>query len=158
MKDFGGNLEKDKDGKLTYDGKPLDKAKLADIILEEAGKKVYVDKDGKAHDITSKEYYEVIDGDDTFRVIDGKIYKKTAENKFEQLNEFEEGKFKDGDTIYQFIDGKLISYTSEVDAYEGNVSNKDDKADPDVTPTYDGDQVIVKDGETDNYALSLIHI
>lgn len=156
MKDFGGNLKKDEEGNLTYDGKPLDKAKLTDIILEEAGKKVYVDSEGKAHDITSKEYYEVTDGDDTFRVIDGKIYKKTAENKFESLNEFEDGKFKDGDTIYQFIDGKLISYTSEVDAYEGNVSNNDDEADPDVTPTYDGDQVIVKEGDTDNYAGTII--
>ncbi len=156
MKDFGGNLKKDAEGNLTYKGNKLEKAELTDIILEEAGKKVYIDKDGKAHDITSEEYYEVTDYGKTFRVIAGKIYKKTAENKFEQLNEFEDGKFKDGDTIYQFIDGKLVSYTSEEDAYEGNVSNKDDKADPDVTPTYDGDQVIVKEGETEYYGGTII--
>ena len=157
MKHFDGNLKKDNEGNLTYNGKPLEKAKLTDIILEEASKKVYIDKDGNAHDITSEEYYEVTDGDKTFRVIAGKIYKKTSEGKFEQLNEFEEGKFKDGNTIYQFIDGKLLSYTSEVDAYEGNVSNKDDEAAPDVTPTYDGDQVIVKDKDNNkNYGGTII--
>ena len=142
MKNFGGNL-KEKDGKLYLDNKEITPAELKDKILEEAGKKVYFDENGDKHDVTTEEYYEVTDGEgNTFKVQAGKLYKKDGET-YTEIGEFKNGKLKDGDITYVFNNGKLISYTDEKDLFEGNVSNKDGKADLDVTPTYDGDQVIV---------------
>ncbi|WP_099951099.1 hypothetical protein [Ezakiella peruensis] len=147
MKNFGGNL-KEKDGKLYLDDKEITPAKLRDKILEEAGKKVYVDEKGEKHEITTEEYYEVTDDEgNTFKVQDGKLYKKNSEGKDELVGEFKNGKFKDKNTTYVFNNGKLISYTDEKDLFEGNVSNKNGEADLDVTPTYDGGQVIIKTGD-----------
>lgn len=147
MENIGGNLTKDKDGNLIYNGEKLTKAELKDKILEEAGKKVYVDEKGETHEVTTEEYYEVTDEDGkvTFVVKDGKLYKKNAEGKDEWVEELKDGKLKKEGTTYIFNDGKLISYTDEKDVYEGNVSNKGDEADIDVTPTFEGDQIIVKD-------------
>ena len=143
MKNFGGNLTKDKDGNLLYKGKPFDKADLTDKILEESGKKVYVDEKGNTHEITTEEYYE---GGD-YKVEKGVLYKKNGET-YEEIGEFKDGKLKKGDTTYVFSNGKLISYTDEKALFEGNVSNKKDgEADLDVTPTYKGDQVIITTGD-----------
>ena len=150
MENIGGNLEK-KDGKLYLDGKELEPAELRDKILEEAGKKVYVDSEGKTHEVETEKYYEITDdkGNVTFIVKDGKLYKKDAEGTDELVGEFKDGKLTKDGTTYIFNDGKLISYTDEKDVYEGNVSNKKEKdelkADIDVTPTFEGDQIIVKD-------------
>ena len=159
MKNIGGNLTKDEDGNLIYNGEKLTKAELKDKILEEAGKKVYVDSEGKTHEIETEKYYEITDdkGNVTFVVKDGKLYKKDADGKDELVGEFKDGKLKKDGTTYLFNDGKLISYTDEKDVYEGNVSNKKEKgdsnkkekdewkADINVTPTFEGDQIIVKD-------------
>lgn len=151
MENIGGNLTKDKDGNLIYNGEKLTKAELKDKILEEAGKKVYVDEKGETHEVTTEEYYEVTDEDGkvTFVVKDGKLYKKNAEGTDELVGEFKDGKLTKDGTTYIFNDGKLISYTDEKDVYEGNVSNKKEKdewkADINVTPTFEGDQIIVKD-------------
>ena len=157
MKNIGGNLIK-KDGKLYLGEKEITKAELRDKILEEAGKKVYVDKKGETHDVITEEYYEVKDseGKVTFVVKDDKLYKKKADGTDELVGEFKDGKLKKDDTTYIFSDGKLISYTDEKDVYEGNVSNKGDEADIDVTPTFEGDQIIVKDGDKDSYGGTVI--
>lgn len=156
MKTLGGNLT-EKDGKLYLGDKEITKAELQDKILEEAGKKVYVDSKGNTHEVTTEEYYEGTDNQgNTFKVEKGVLYKKDGEN-FTKIGEFKDGKLKKDGTTYIFNNGKLISYTDERDLFEGNVSNKKDKkgqweADLDVTPTYDGDQVIVNtttdDGKT----------
>ena len=146
MKNIGGNLTKDENGNLIYKGEKLTKAELKDKILEEAGKKVYVDSEGTAHEVQTEKYYEITeDGKVTFVVKDGKLYKKNAEGTDEWVEELKDGKLKKDGTTYIFKDGKLIYYTDEKDVYEGNVSNKGDKADIDVTPTFEGDQIIVKD-------------
>ena len=157
---FGGNLieedrqlyRKDEDGNKT--GEALTPADLKGFILEEAGKKIYVDSEGKTHEITTKEYYELKDSDGnvTFVVQDGKLHKKKTDGTDEWVEEFKDGKLKKDGTTYVFNSGKLISYTDEKDLFEGNVSNKKDendqwKADLDVTPTYEGDQVIIKTGD-----------
>ena len=147
MKNIGGNLTKDKDGNLIYNGEKLTKAELKDKILEEAGKKVYVDSEGKTHEVETEKYYQITDdkGNVTFVVKDGKLYKKNADGTDEWVAEFKDGKLKKDGTTYIFNDGKLISYEEEKDVYEGNVSNKGDEADINVTPTFEGDQIIVKD-------------
>ena len=151
MKTLGGNLT-EKDGKLYLDGKEITPAKLQDKILEEAGKKVYVDEKGNTHEITTEEYYE---GGD-YKVEKGVLYKKNGET-YEEIGEFKDGKLKKDDTTYVFSNGKLISYTDEKDLFEGNVSNKKDgEADLDVTPTFEGDQVIVKDGDKQAYGGTII--
>lgn len=152
MKNLGGNLTKDKDGNLLYNGKPFDKADLTDKILE-AGKKIYVDENGGTHAVTTEEYYEVTDEEgNTFKVEKGVLSKKKDDGTYEEIGSFTNGKLKDKNTTYVFSNGKLISYTDEKDLFEGNVSNKKDekdqwKADLDVTPTYEGDQVIIKTGD-----------
>ena len=161
MESIGGNLKKDENGNLIYNGEKLTKAELKDKILENAGKKVYVDEKGETHEVETEKYYEITeDGKVTFVVKDGKLYKKDADGKDELVGEFKDGKLKKDGTTYIFNDGKLISYTDEKDVYEGNVSNKKEKdewkADIDVTPTFEGDQIVVKDGDKDAYGGTVI--
>lgn len=142
---FKGNLTKLPDGKLMYNDKELTKANLKDIVLENAGKKVYVDDKGKAHDIITS---EVLDGEN-YQVKNGKLYeKKNGSEDYTEIGSFNEGKLvKDGKT-YLLKGDKLITYTSEHDVYDGYVTNKDGEADTEVTPTYEGNQVTIeKDGE-----------
>ena len=145
---FGKNLVKegeklyltDKEGKKTE--KELTAANLKEVILENAGKKVYVDEKGNAHDIITSEVLEK----DGYKVENGKLYKKDDQDKrkFDEIGTFVNGKIeKDGKT-YVLEGNNLISYTKEYDVYEGNVVNKDGKADPDVTPTYEGNQVTIE--------------
>ena len=161
MENIGGNLKKDENGNLIYNGEKLTKAELKDKILEEAGKKVYVDSEGKTHDVITEEFYEVTDDKgNTFKVQAGKLYKKNADGTDEWVEELKDGKLTKDGTTYIFNDGKLISYTDEKDVYEGNVSNKKEKdewkADIDVTPTFEGDQIIVKDGDKEAYGGTVI--
>lgn len=169
MKDFGGNLVKDEEGNLYLkgedgkaSGKPLSGNDLKNYILDNGKEKYYVDESGEKHKLNTKEYYEV--KDDNGKIIyvleDGKLHKKNLNQEDEWVEELKNGKLvKDGIT-YIFEDGKLLSYKSEEDVYEGNVSNetKEGKkvAAPEVTPTYEGEQVIVKDGKTENYAGTII--
>lgn len=146
---FDGNLTKTEDGKLMYNGQELTAANLKEVVLENAGKKVYVDKDGKAHNIISS---EVLEGGD-YKVEGGKLYKKNDQNQFDEIGDFDkDGKIKTKDKTYVLDGNKLITYTNEYDVYDGYVANKDGKADPDVTPTYEGKQVTIettKDGKTE---------
>lgn len=142
---FKGNLTKLPDGKLMYNGKALTKANLNDIVLENAGKKVYV-KGEKTYDVNTR---EVLDGEN-YQVKNGKLYeKKNGSEDYTEIGSFNEGKLvKDGKT-YLLKGDKLIIYTSEHDVYDGYVTNKDGEADTEVTPTYEGNQVTIeKNGET----------
>lgn len=163
---FGSNLIQDNgklyltDEKGNKTDKELTKTTITDAILENAEGKKYVDKDGDAHDIITSEV--LTDKDGNYKVEGGKLYKKNDkdQNKFDEIGTFVNGKIeKDGKT-YILKDGKLISYTKEYDVYDGNVANKKEKgsnnykADPDVTPTYEGKQVTIetkvsKDGKTE---------
>lgn len=146
---FGGNLTKTEDGKLMYNNQELTAANLKDVVLENAGKKVYVDKDGKVHNIITS---EVLEGGD-YKVEGGKLYKKNVSNEYEVIGTFDkDGKIEKDGTAYVLDGNKLITYTNEYDVYDGYVANKDGKADPDVTPTYKGKQVTIettKDGKTE---------
>ena len=150
---FGGNLTKTEDGKLMYNGQELTAANLKEVVLENAGKKVYVDKEGKAHNIITSEVLE--DNGGTYKVENGKLYKKNDQDKskFDEIGTFVNGKIEKDGTTYVLDGNKLITYTKEYDVYDGYVANKDGKADPDVTPTYEGKQVtietqVTKDGTT----------
>lgn len=161
---FGGNLVKkgdklyltDKNGNKTE--QELTAANLKDVILENAGKKVYVDNEKNAHEIITSEV--LADKNGSYKVENGKLYKKNDEdqNKFDEIGTFDkDGKIEKDGKIYVLKDNKLTSYTKEHDVYDGNVVNKKDKdgnykADPNVTPTYKGKQVTIvteveKDGE-----------
>lgn len=169
MKDFGGNLVKGEDGNLYLkgkdgkaSGKPLSGNDLKNYILDNGEEKYYVDQSREKHKLNTKEYYEVKDdnGKTIYVLEDGKLHKKKTNQEDEWVEELKNGKLvKDGIT-YIFEDGKLLSYKSEEDVYEGNVSNetKEGKkvAAPEVTPTYEGKQVIVKKGSNENYAGTII--
>lgn len=145
---FGGNLTKTEDGKLMYNNQELTAANLKDVVLENAGKKVYVDSDGKIHNIITS---EVLEGGD-YKVEGGTLSKKNASNEYEVIGTFVNGKIEKDGTTYVLDGNKLITYTNEYDVYDGYVANKDGKADPDVTPTYKGKQVTIettKDGKTE---------
>lgn len=165
---FGGNLEKDDKGDFYYvDGTTktkLNPANLTNVILENAGKKVYVDENGTHEIITS----EVLEGGDYQLRFGGdknseKTLWKKVDDNYSKLGKFnadgllvdEQGNAVKVDKKFVKLDGKnLITYTNEYDVYDGNVANKKDnknnyKADTDVTPTYEGKQVTIeKDGET----------
>ena len=147
---FNGNLTKTDDGKLMYNGQELTAKNLKDVVLENAGKKVYVDSEGKAHEITTSEV--LTDKDSNYKVENGKLYKKNNDNpsKYDEIGAFDkDGKIEKDGTTYLLDGNKLITYTKEYDVYDGYVANKKDdegneKADPDVTPTYKGNQVTIK--------------
>ena len=156
---FGKNLIKDGDKLYLTDAQgnktnqELTSANLKDVVLENAGKKVYVDDKGKAHEIITSEILKNNEG--TYKVEGEKLYKKNAEDqsKFDEIGTFVNGKFEKDGTIYVLDGNKLITYTKEYDVYDGYVANKDGEADPDVTPTYEGKQVtietqVTKDGKT----------
>ncbi|WP_294796324.1 hypothetical protein, partial [uncultured Fenollaria sp.] len=91
-----------------------------------------------------------------YKVEDGKLYKKNDQNpsKFDEIGTFDkDGKIEKDGTTYVLDGNKLITYTKEYDVYDGYVANKDGKTDPDVTPTYKGNQVTIitttKDGKTE---------
>lgn len=161
---FGGNLIKKGDKLYLKDGnnteKELTPAKLNDVILENAGKKVYV-KDGKTYDIITSEVLEKVDDTKgkSYKVVGNKLYIKnnvdanTAYPTEPTATFDKDGKAVVGNTTYLLKDNKLITYTKEYDVYDGYVANKDGKADPDVTPTYEGKQVTIetttKDSKTE---------
>ena len=155
---FGKNLVKqgDKlylkgnDGKLT---KELTPAQLQDVILEGLGKKVYVDKNKKSHDLIVTESY--LSTDKNFKVQGSDLYKKNSNGKYDKIGTFTDGKLlvnggKETEITYILKGNKLISYTKIYDVYKGNVVNVGDKADSDLTGTVNGKQVTIKTEVTDD--------
>lgn len=139
VKEIGGNFEK---------AENASKAELKDIILvNEKGEKVYIDNNSNIIKIAEREVLTgtiKIDETDT-------VYKIVGDKLFINNGVAIEGKnntWKVSDTTYKLEGDKLISYTDVKDVYEGNVSNENGKANREVTPTFEGKQVIViKGGE-----------
>ncbi len=153
---FGGNLEQGEDGKLYLKDKEgkktqieLSKEKITDVILENAGKRVYVDEKGEIHETKKEEYLE----GENYKVQDNVLYEKVG-GEYKQIGKFDEnGRIEKGDKVYELKGEKLIHY-DKVNVYEGKVVNTKDKegnekANPNLTPTPDGDQVVIESGEGD---------
>lgn len=136
--------------KLIYKGNELKNKDLTNAILESTRGKVYIDSEKKEHPVTTttvlegtldKVDYQVrLDKDHKVQTLwkkDGDSYKK--------VGDFVEGKVTDLEgNIYEVRGNDLISYKKAHEVFEGNVSNdKEGKADPTVTPTFDGNQVRV---------------
>ena len=157
--EFGNNLV-EKEGKFYFKDKnnkeiELQKADVNDFknaVLEgKDGKKTYVDDKGKVHkDVTTVEAKE--DDNSQYRLIGDKLYNK-ADNSL--IIDFAGKKIavKDGKT-YELRGDTLLIYTDTKDVYDGHVSNKKDakdgdkfKADKLVTPTNEGKQVTVTEGD-----------
>ncbi|WP_072469751.1 hypothetical protein [Urinicoccus massiliensis] len=150
------NFSVDEKGNLMYDGQPIENKKLTDAILESTEGKKYLDENGKEHDITTTTVLEGTLGEGanavTYQVRLDKdhkvqsLWKKNADGSYEKLGDFKEGKVTANGRTYEVRGNDLISYKKENEVYEGNVSNdKEGKADPTVTPTFEGTQVTVKE-------------
>lgn len=142
------NFEKNLEGKNP---KELTQDELKNLLLDDGTNKKYVDDNGDVHEVK-----EVLQKDD-FRV-DGKtLYKKAGEN-FKEVGTFDDkGKLTKDGTTYILQGDKLLSYTSEEDVFEGNVANnKDGKADTNVTPTLEGKQVTIKDGDKTSFGGTIV--
>ena len=139
VKEIGGNFEK---------AKNAPKAQLKDIILvNEKGEKVYIDNNSKIIKITEREVLtgtiKIDETDTAYKIVGDKLFINN-----EVAIEGKNNTWKVSDTTYKLEGDKLISYTDVKDVYEGNVSNENEKANREVTPTFKGKQVIViKGGE-----------
>lgn len=156
------------DGSLTYDGKAIDKETLTNVILESKDGKNYIDGEETEHEVitttvlegtlgegANAETYQIRLSDDKHQV--KSLWKKNDDGSYTKVGDFKDGKVITKDKTYELRGNELISYTSEKDVYEGNVSNKTEtndkgesetKADPTVTPTFEGKQVTVtEDGK-----------
>lgn len=146
------NFSVDEKGNLMYNGKAIDKKELTNAILESTKGKKYLDENGKEHDVTTTTVLEgKIDNVDYQVRLDKdhkvqSLWKKDGD-AYTKIGDFKDGKVTDNGTTYEVRGNDLISYTKENEVYEGNVSNKDGKADPTVTPTFEGKQVTVETEE-----------
>ena len=137
---FGNNLTKTEDGKLMLGEKEVNEANLKDVILEASGKKVYIDEEGKSHEVTRTDYLE----SESFKVENKKLYQKKEDNSYEELGSFDEnGKLEKDGTIYELKDNKL-TYYKKANIFTGKVVNTGDKANPSLTPTEKGKQVEIE--------------
>ena len=148
-KTFTSNSKfKVEDGKLFYDKKELTneniKEALKNSILEGKDSKKYIDADGNEYDVVDK---NILEGSD-YKVQDNKLYKK-EEGNYKELGSFKDNKLTVGKLTYELRGNTLLSYENARTVYEGNVTNegkdKDEKAVENISETYKGKQVIVKD-------------
>lgn len=161
-KEFGKNLVQ-RDGKyyLVKDGKETELTKASEEELRNAiltGKdgKTYIDENGNEHKVTTVEVKDGTANDDakTEYRLDGKtLYKKNADNKFEEVGLLNEKNIfvdtKNGMT-YELRGDTLLIYDAKKveDVYDGHVSNNaEGKAEPKITPTNEGKQVTIKEKE-----------
>lgn len=155
------------DGKLKYGEEEITGANITSAILEAGKDKKYIDGEN-SYDVTTTTVlegklgtgadavtYQVRLSDDKHQV--QSLWKKNADGSYTKVGDFKDGKVTAEGKIYELRGNELISYTKETDVYEGNVSNKTEtnaegesetKADPTVTPTFEGKQVTVtEDGK-----------
>ena len=160
-KEFGNNLVQ-RDGKyyLVKDGKETELKKATDNDLTNAlltGKdgKTYVDAKGKEHKVTTVEVKDGVADDDAqteYRLDKKTLYKKVNDT-FEKVCDLNEKNIGTSNGLtYELRGDTLLIYKKEdvKDVYDGHVSNKDNEAEPKVTPTNEGKQVTIKetvDGE-----------
>lgn len=156
MKTFEGKENfKVEDGKLLYNGEELTPENISNAILEGKGGKKYVDDKGNSFDIIDKNILE--DKDSTYKVQDNKLYEKEADGTYKEIGTFDKDKkIKVGKKVYELRGKTLLSYTGEKDIYEGKVTNKYDKAEPGVTETYEGKQVIVTENGKESYGGTIV--
>lgn len=149
-------------GQLKYKNKDIKNTEFTNAILEAAnGKKKYIENnDSNPIDVETINVLETQIGSDTYQVRFDKesklqsLWKKDGANTYTKVKDFTNGKLVDDGKTFEIRGNELISYTKETDVYEGNVSNKKIKksntekyeADPTVTPTFEGRQVTVKEG------------
>lgn len=156
MKTFEGKENfKVEDGKLLYNGEELTPENISNAILEGKGGKKYVDDKGNSFDIIDKNILE--DKDSTYKVQDNKLYEKEADGTYKEIGTFDKDKkIKVGKKVYELRGKTLLSYTGEKDIYEGRVTNKNDIAEPGVTETYKGKQVIVTEDGKKSYGGTIV--
>lgn len=150
------------DGKLKYGEEEITGANITSAILEAGKDKKYIDDKGQEHNVTTTTVlegtlgtgadavtYQVRLSDDKHQV--KSLWKKNTDGSYTKVGDFKDGKVITKDKTYELRGNELISYTKETDVYEGNVSNKTEnnetKADPTVTPTFEGNQVTVETEE-----------
>lgn len=159
-KTFTSNSKfKVEDGKLFYDKKELTneniKEALKNSILEGKDSKKYIDADGNEYDVVDK---NILEGSD-YKVQDNKLYKKEDGN-YKELGSFKDNKLTVGKLTYELRGNTLLSYKDARTVYEGNVTNEgkgtDEKAAENVSETYKGKQVIVKDGDKESYGGTIV--
>lgn len=156
MKTFKGNENFEvKDGKLLYNGEELKPENISNAILEGKDGKKYVDDKGNSFDIVDKNILE--DENSTYKVQDNKLYEKDPNGEYQEIGTFDKDKkIKVGKKVYELRGKTLLSYTGEKDLYEGKVTNKNDKAEPGVTETYGGKQVIVTEDGKESYGGTIV--
>lgn len=160
MKTFEGKENfKVEDGKLLYNGEELTPGNIGNAILEGKGGKKYVDEKGNSFDIEDKNILE--DKDSTYKVQDNKLYEKEADGTYKEIGTFDKDKkIKVGKKVYELRGKTLLSYTGEKDIYEGKVTNSgtgdNEKAEPGVTETYGGKQVIVTEKDNKSYGGTIV--
>lgn len=141
-----------KNGKLLYNGNELNndniRTALKNSILEGKDGKKYIDDQGNEYDVVDKNILER----DKYKVQDNKLYKKDNSDVYQELGTFADNKLKATDgTIYELRGNTLLSYKDARTVYEGNVTNEgsgdEKKAAENVSETYEGKQVTVKDKE-----------
>ena len=167
VKAIGGHLEK-ADGAQKY---PLKNV----ILVDKDGNKVYVDQNGKllrenpsdeSSDPVKVEEREVLTGEiggsktkykivgDKLTLGEGEAAKEAVKvNGKDNTWTLTEGSIT---TTYKLEGDKLISYTDIKDVYEGNVSNENEKANKEVTPTFEGTQIVVEKDGTKSYGGTII--
>ena len=156
----------DDKGKLFYGKTEITNKNITNAILEAGKDKKYIDDKSQEHDVTTttvlegtldKVEYQVRLSDDKHQV--QSLWKKNADGSYTKVGDFKDEKVTAEGKIFKLIGNELISYTKETDVYEGNVSNKTEKntegkietkADPTVTPTFEGKQVTVETEETNS--------
>ena len=150
------------EGKLFYEEKELNneniKKALKNSILEDKDGKKYIDADGNEYNVVDKNILE--DKNSEYKVQDNKLYKKEF-GSYKELGTFIENKLKaTDDTIYELRGNTLLSYKDARTVYDGNVTNEgnvtDEKAAENVSETYKGKQVTVKDGEKESYGGTIV--
>lgn len=160
MKTFKGNKDfKVEDGKLLYNGEELTPGNIGNAILKGKDGKKYVDEKGNSFDIEDKNILE--DKDSTYKVQDNKLYEKEADGTYKEIGTFDKDKkIKVGKKVYELRGKTLLSYTGEKDIYEGKVTNSgtgdNEKAEPGVTETYGGKQVIVTEKDNKSYGGTIV--
>lgn len=160
-KEFGNNLIeengkyylKNADGSKGTELEKASEEELNNALLTGKDGKTYVDENGKEHKVTTVEVLENetnSDAEAVYRLIGNTVQKKNAQGTFEDvctLNDKNIGE-KDGLTYELRGDTLLIYKKDDVkDVYDGHVSNKNDEAEPKVTPTNEGKQVTIKEKE-----------
>lgn len=160
-KEFGNNLIeengkyylKNADGSKGTELEKASEEELNNALLTGKDGKTYVDEEGNEHKVTTVEVKDGVADDDAqteYRLDKKTLYKKVNDTfeKVCDLNEKNIGIGNDGKTYELRGDTLLIYKKDDVkDVYDGHVSNKNDEAEPTVTPTNEGKQVTIKEKE-----------